>query len=236
MRAPSLGRLKFIGKVCRGGTCTPSPRRFDAAKTCKNQCADKPLRPKGASERQFALSRRHSLAVTPSPSRRRNRPNLARPLDDVFSFHFGFSGSPAALENLRWHHAVRGLKLTPVLVGPCCGLVARHAGSGDLLSEHGLCTTSLMRWARHLLSAEELRKRAEHLRNLPQKASKRQQKKKPLKRQKETSAQSLRRAHGQRSGCSSVVLGHACRSDELQRNGACRACCSAGLSPHSLRI
>jgi len=61
-----------------------------------------------------------------------------------------------------------------------------------------------MRWARHLLSAEELRKRAEHLRNLPQKASKRQQKKKPLKRQKETSAQSLRRAHGQRSGCSSV--------------------------------
>src|SRR5579863_5075616 len=30
---------------------------FDAAKTCKIQCADKPLRPKGASERQFALSR-----------------------------------------------------------------------------------------------------------------------------------------------------------------------------------
>src|SRR6266404_834982 len=39
-------------------------------------------------------------------------PNAVRPFDDVFSFHFGFSGCPAALENLRWHHAVRGLKLT----------------------------------------------------------------------------------------------------------------------------
>jgi hypothetical protein len=35
-----------------------APRRFDAAETCKIQCADKPLRPKGASERQFALSSR----------------------------------------------------------------------------------------------------------------------------------------------------------------------------------
>jgi hypothetical protein len=60
--------------------------------------------------------------------------------------------------------------------------------------------------------------------------------KKPLKRKKEASAQSLRRAHGQRSDCSLGVMGHACRTDELQRNGTCRACRSAGLSPHSLRI
>jgi transposase-like protein len=92
-----------------------------------------------------------------------------------------------------------------------------------------------MQWARLLLSAEDLRKRAEHLRNLLQKASKRQ-KKKPLKRKEEASAQSLRRAHEQRSDCSSGVLGHACRSDGLQRNGTCRACRSAGLSPHSLCI
>jgi hypothetical protein len=57
-----------------------------------------------------------------------------------------------------------------------------------------LSTTRLMRWARHLLSAEDLRERADHLRDLPQKASKRQQKKKPLKRQKEASAQSRRRS------------------------------------------
>jgi hypothetical protein len=59
--------------------------------------------------------------------------------------------------------------------------------------KHDLSTTSLMRWARHLLSAEDLHKRAQHQRNLPQKALKRQQ---PLKRRKEASALSLRRAHG----------------------------------------
>jgi hypothetical protein len=41
--------------------------------------------------------------------------------------------------------------------------------------KHDLSTTSLMRWARHVVSADDLRKRTEHLRNLPQKASKRQQ-------------------------------------------------------------
>ena len=33
--------------------------------------------------------------------------------------------------------------------------------------KHDLSTTSLMRWARHLVSADDLRKRAEHLRNWP---------------------------------------------------------------------
>ena len=40
--------------------------------------------------------------------------------------------------------------------------------------KHDLSTTSLMRWARHLLSADDLRKHAERLRNLPRKTSKRQ--------------------------------------------------------------
>lgn len=57
-----------------------------------------------------------------------------------------------------------------------------------------------------------------------------------MKCKKGASAQSLQRAHEQRSDCSSGVLGHACRSDELQWNGSCRACRSADLSPHSLRI
>jgi hypothetical protein len=50
--------------------------------------------------------------------------------------------------------------------------------------KHDLSTTSLMRWARHLLSAEDLCKRAEHLRNLSRKTSKRQHKKQPPKRQR----------------------------------------------------
>jgi hypothetical protein len=38
--------------------------------------------------------------------------------------------------------------------------------------KHDLSTASLMRWARHLLSAEDPRKHAEHLQNLPRKMPK----------------------------------------------------------------
>jgi hypothetical protein len=60
---PSLRRLKFIGKVRRAAPAHFALRYSDAAKTCKNQCADKPLRPKEASERQFALSRHPSKVI-----------------------------------------------------------------------------------------------------------------------------------------------------------------------------
>ncbi len=55
--APSLGRLKFIGKDRRAAPAHVAQRHFRTTTTCEIQCADKPLRPKGASERQFALSR-----------------------------------------------------------------------------------------------------------------------------------------------------------------------------------
>jgi hypothetical protein len=48
--------------------------------------------------------------------------------------------------------------------------------------KHDLSTASLMRWARHLLSAEDPRKHAEHLRNLPRKMPKGQDKKAQSKR------------------------------------------------------
>ena len=57
LRAPSLTRLKFIRKVRRAAPPHIALGYFDATETCKNQCADSPLRPGGASERQFALSR-----------------------------------------------------------------------------------------------------------------------------------------------------------------------------------
>ena len=41
-----------------------------------------------------------------------NRPSPAHRSDILFSFHFGFSGSPAALENLRWRRAVPGQRPT----------------------------------------------------------------------------------------------------------------------------
>jgi hypothetical protein len=87
--------LKFIGKVRRTAPAHVAQRHFEAAKTCKIQCADKSLRPEGAANTSSLY-----LAVTPSPSR--NRPSAALLSDILFSFHFSFSGSPAALENLRW--------------------------------------------------------------------------------------------------------------------------------------
>jgi hypothetical protein len=47
--------------------------------------------------------------------------------------------------------------------------------------QHDLSTASLMRWGRDLLSREELRKHAEHLRNLSRKTPKVQHKKRQLK-------------------------------------------------------
>jgi hypothetical protein len=49
--------------------------------------------------------------------------------------------------------------------------------------KHDLSTTSLMRWVHHLLSKEDLRKRAEHLRNLPKNVETAAQKE-PSKRQR----------------------------------------------------
>ena len=66
LRAPSLTRLKFIRKMRRATPAHLAQRHFEAVKTCKIQCADKPLRPEGVSERQFALSCRHSESSSAS--------------------------------------------------------------------------------------------------------------------------------------------------------------------------
>ena len=68
MQAPSVGRLKFIRKVRRAPPTHPAQCRSDAIARCKKQCADKPLRPEGASERQFALSCRPNRAGNITPS------------------------------------------------------------------------------------------------------------------------------------------------------------------------
>jgi hypothetical protein len=65
--------------------------------------------------------------------------------------------------------------ITPI----CCGLLPRHAGSGDLLSETRSFGDKFDAVDAHLPSAENLRKRAEHLRNFPQKASKTAVKRRP---------------------------------------------------------
>jgi hypothetical protein len=129
---------------------------FRGVAKCKNQCADKPLRPKGASERQFALSCRHSP--------RRHSPRrlvvvTARipyvPSMVCSRSIAGFSGSLAALESLRWHHVDRGPKTCNfVLVEPCCRRTEARRKRRLTVRNTGLSTTSLMRWACRLLSAD----------------------------------------------------------------------------------
>jgi hypothetical protein len=152
--APSLGRLKFIGKVCGAAPAHLAPRRFDVAETCKIQCADKPLRPKGASERQFALScrlnRAQSHAVSSlskqavllvSPLRlRARRPRHRRDSLGMRPFAFGAGLSPLhqvgkrdCPSSQRSHHD---------------GIANKHC------CRHNLWTAALMLCARHFLSAE----------------------------------------------------------------------------------
>jgi hypothetical protein len=102
--------------------------------------------------------------------------------------------------------------------------------------KHDLSTTSLMRWARHLLSAEDLRKRAEHLRNLPQKASKRQQEKEPSKRQRRP----RRYRYGVRTDNGPIALqafwSMHVEAMNFSGMGHSEYAAAFGLSPHSLRI
>ena len=55
-RAPSLLALISKRKVHQAAPRHLVQRHFAIRKRCKNQCANKPLRPRGARERQFALS------------------------------------------------------------------------------------------------------------------------------------------------------------------------------------
>jgi hypothetical protein len=100
---------------------------------------------------------------------------------------------------------------------------------GALETEHycrkrDLSTTSLMRLGAYLLGAANLRKRAKHLRNLPQKVSKRQQNKEPSKRQRRP----RRYRYGVRTDSGPIALQAFWRMHieaiNIQRYGACRIC------------
>jgi hypothetical protein len=93
--------------------------------------------------------------------------------------------------------------------------------------KHDLSTASLMRWARHLVSAEDLRKRAEDLQKSRPENAGTAAEERAVEQAQEASAQSQQRAYGQRSDSASRVLEHACVGDELERPGARRICHSA---------
>src|SRR5271167_2430342 len=115
----------------------------------------------------------------------------------------------------------------PVLVEPCCGLVSKRAGRGTLLPEtrsfDGKFDAVGAPSAERGRSAQACGRSAEIA---PEKAGTAAEER-AVEQAQEASAQSLQRADGQRSGGSSGVLGHAYRSDELERHGARRVCRSA---------
>ena len=86
-----------------------------------------------------------------------------------------------------------------------------------------------MRWARQLVGAEVLLKRAEEFAEIAPERAATAAEEGAVEYAREASAQSLQRADGQRSGGSSGFLGHAYRSDELERHVVRRVCRSAGF-------
>lgn len=102
--------------------------------------------------------------------------------------------------------------------------------------KHDLSTTSLTRWARHLLSADDLRKHAEHLRNLPRKASNRQHNAGQSKRRR----RSPRYRYDVRSDSEPIALrafwGMHIEAVNWSGMGHAEYATALDLSPHALRI
>jgi hypothetical protein len=87
-----------------------------------------------------------------------------------YSFHFGLSGCAPALEEspmaprLSWAKADNPFWSNHIAAWYRSALDAEH-----YCQKHDLSTASLMRWARYLLSAEDLRKHAEDLQKVRRK-------------------------------------------------------------------
>jgi len=101
---------------------------------------------------------------------------------------------------------------------------------------HDLSTTSLMRWARHLLSADDLRKRAEDLQKLRRKKPRRQ----PKKGQSNTPKRPRRNRYSVRTDNGPVALqafwGMHVEAMNWSGMGHAEYAAALGLSPHALRI
>ncbi|KJC55111.1 hypothetical protein UP10_39910 [Bradyrhizobium sp. LTSPM299] len=102
--------------------------------------------------------------------------------------------------------------------------------------KHDLSTSSLMRWARHLLSAEDLRKRVEDLQKLRQKERYRQRRNAQPKRPKRPP----RNRYSVRTDSGPISLqafwGMHVEAMNFSGMGHAEYAAALGLSPHSLRI
>jgi hypothetical protein len=176
---------------------------------------------------EFANASSLYLAVT---TPRRNRSNPARPFDDLVPFSGSLipplHGESSTGSRRSWAKAG-----TPFWSNHVAAWYRGTLEAETYCRKHDLSTASLMPWARHLLSARNVQNICEICPKKRRNGSRR----KAVEAPKGDLGAIARCAHGQRSDYPSGVLGHACRSDELHRNGTCRASRSAGLSPHSTR-
>src|SRR6266436_3834537 len=102
--------------------------------------------------------------------------------------------------------------------------------------KHNLSTASLMRWARHLVSAEDLRKRSEDLQKLRRKERERQSTNRPPKRSKRP----RRNRYSVRTDSGPIALRAVWSMHVEAMNwsgmGHAEYAAALGLSPHALRI
>jgi hypothetical protein len=122
------------------------------------QCADKNLGTK--------FRKRETRFILQSVPFLGKRPNPARLSDILFSFQFGLSGSPAALETLRWRLDVPGQRPTTrsdrTMLRP--GIEARWKRS--ITAGSTIFRRQVWCGGRAICWAEDLRKRAEDLQKL----------------------------------------------------------------------
>src|SRR6266849_5876053 len=89
----------------------------------------------------------------------------------------------------------------------------------DYCRQHGLSTKTFERWMKHLISKEEAREHAKSLQDSRRREQRRQQGKSG-----KVSETALFRAHGHPLARAPGVLGDACGSYELERDGCSRVC------------
>ena len=190
LRAPSLLPLISKRKVHQAAPRHLVRRHFAIRKRCKNQCADKPLRPGGASEREFALScltpSHHFLAVCPRNPACPSRHYSSHSIRGLWPSHC--TGESRMASRCSW---------APVLVEHCCG---RTEARWKRRPAFAIRSFDNKFGALGASSAEhrDLRKRGEHLQNLSQSVEAAAEAK-TVEAPKGGVRASLRRAHGQQS-------------------------------------
>lgn len=138
------------------------------------------------------------------------------------------------VEDLRWRLAVPEPRPTVLTVVACHELYRGNQDAPEYCRRRDLSITAFELWTRHLVSADDLRKRAEKLQNLHRKKAARSRKKVPPKRPKRplaTAGAPTAALVALRSFWSMHV-----KAMNWSGMGHAEYAAALGLSPHTLQI